>query len=251
MSDTGGKKLCFVIGPIGKDGSDERGHADRFIELVVRPTLQDDYRVERADDSRDPGMITSRMISDVINADLVVADLTGRNPNAFYELGIRHSFRKPVVQMTADDNIPFDNQDYLTIKYSLKTKPDWKQARELLAEHVAAIGTPGYTITNPVVSALTYQDLRQSGNSADRAVGELMAEVQALRLEMSGLKGRLPLGHLTGAIVTPITNMSSSDLGRSWATASEANLRHNVLQGGWMEPHSVGSTFREEKKSNQ
>jgi hypothetical protein len=44
-------------------------------------------------------MIGDRMISDVINAELVVADLTDLNPNAFYELGIRHAKEGPTIHI--------------------------------------------------------------------------------------------------------------------------------------------------------
>src|SRR6516165_1133731 len=88
------KPLCFVIGPIGADGSPERKHADLLLHAVIKHVLEADefgYRVKRADEDADPGMIGDRMISDILDAELVVADLTNLNPNAFYELGIRHS----------------------------------------------------------------------------------------------------------------------------------------------------------------
>jgi hypothetical protein len=44
-------------------------------------------------------MIGDRMIADILHADLVVADLTDLNPNAFYELGIRHSAEMPAIHI--------------------------------------------------------------------------------------------------------------------------------------------------------
>ena len=102
MAETGEASkppLCFVIGPIGKEGSPERKHADLLLNSVIKQVLEADgfgYKVKRADEDADPGMIGNRMISDIIQADLVVADLTDLNPNAFYELGIRHSTEKPL-----------------------------------------------------------------------------------------------------------------------------------------------------------
>ncbi len=87
-------RSCFVVGPIGKDGSTERKHADLLLNAVIKHVLENEafgYKVKRADQDADPGMIGDRVITDVIKSSLVVADLTDLNPNAFYELGIRHS----------------------------------------------------------------------------------------------------------------------------------------------------------------
>ena len=94
-------KVCFVIGPIGQPGTDERKHADLLLNLVIKPTIEAaelGYCVKRADEDADPGMISDRMIVDISQSDLAVADLSFLNPNAFYELGIRHAAEKPVLQ---------------------------------------------------------------------------------------------------------------------------------------------------------
>src|SRR5262245_8278139 len=107
------KPLCFVIGPIGKDGTIERKHADLLLHSVIKHVLEGQefgYKVKRADEDADPGMIGDRVISDIIKAPLVVADLTDLNPNAFYELGIRHSTELPTIHVAkAQTILPFDN----------------------------------------------------------------------------------------------------------------------------------------------
>jgi len=113
------KPLCFVIGPIGADGSPERKHADLLLHAVIKHVLEADefgYRVKRADEDADPGMIGDRMISNILDAELVVADLTDLNPNAFYELGIRHSSLKPAIHVArAGTSLPFDTVAQRTI----------------------------------------------------------------------------------------------------------------------------------------
>jgi hypothetical protein len=82
MSSVSKMPLCFVIGPIGKDRSPERKHADLLLHAVIKHVLEAQefgYKVRRADEDADPGMIGDRVISDIINADLVVADLTNMN----------------------------------------------------------------------------------------------------------------------------------------------------------------------------
>ncbi|MGC2775499.1 MAG: hypothetical protein WA418_07655, partial [Bradyrhizobium sp.] len=59
----GQTKLCFVIGPIGESGSDIRIHADWVLEGIIRPvfvTEFPDYHVQRADEIKSPGDISSQ-----------------------------------------------------------------------------------------------------------------------------------------------------------------------------------------------
>jgi hypothetical protein len=72
------KPLCFVVGPIGKDGSIERKHSELLLHALIKHVLMADefgYAVKRADEDADPGMIGDRVVSDIIHADLVIADL--------------------------------------------------------------------------------------------------------------------------------------------------------------------------------
>ena len=75
---------CFVIGPIGPDGSSIRTAADDFMEFIVRPVVTSTefgYTPIRADGLNEPGRITSQIIRLLLEADLVIADLTGNNAN--------------------------------------------------------------------------------------------------------------------------------------------------------------------------
>ena len=58
----------------------------------------------------------------LLNADLVLADLTGLNANVMYELGVAHSFNKKTIVITQDEinNLPFDLKQYRAIPYSNK-----------------------------------------------------------------------------------------------------------------------------------
>jgi hypothetical protein len=103
------KLFCFIISPIGNPESEERNRADGILDEIIRPALEPQYRVERADHDKSPGIVTEAIIGKLIDADLVVADLTGHNPNVFYELAIRHATGMPIVQVIeSGNNLPFD-----------------------------------------------------------------------------------------------------------------------------------------------
>jgi hypothetical protein len=102
------EKICFVIAPIGEEGSEIRKRSDRVFTYVIEPAaLTCGYKAVRADKISTPGIITNQVIQEVINAPMAVADLTGHNANAFYELAVRHMVKKPLVQMiTKGEKIP-------------------------------------------------------------------------------------------------------------------------------------------------
>lgn len=65
-------------------------------------------------------MIDTQMINHLLDADLVIVDMSLLNANAFYEMGIRHMARKPVIHMfVAGTSIPFDVKSYRAIEFSL------------------------------------------------------------------------------------------------------------------------------------
>jgi hypothetical protein len=94
------ERICFVIAPIGEDGSEVRPRSNRVFTYVIEPAAREcGYKAVRADKISKPGIITTQVIEQVINAPMAVADLTGHNANAFYELAIRHMVKGPLVQM--------------------------------------------------------------------------------------------------------------------------------------------------------
>lgn len=85
------KKQCFVISPIGKPGSSIRSRADKVLDQIIRPSMnQCGYTAVRADEIERSGLINSQIVRHTMEDPLVVADLTGGNPNVSYELAIRH-----------------------------------------------------------------------------------------------------------------------------------------------------------------
>lgn len=104
------EKLCFYITPIGEDLSVERKHTDMLLKHLVEPAFsQFGIRVVRADKIGRSGLISQQIFEHIISSKFCVADLSFGNPNAFYELGVRHMTKLPTIQIIRKgDKIPFD-----------------------------------------------------------------------------------------------------------------------------------------------
>jgi tetratricopeptide (TPR) repeat protein len=116
------RKTCFVVMPIRKDGTSEHAHFKSLYNVVLKPTLSAaGYEVIRGDEVQDNGAITKNIVTQLAEADLVVADLTDLNPNVFYELGVRHVFRSSgtivIVDELRTDSVPFDLTAYRVLSY--------------------------------------------------------------------------------------------------------------------------------------
>lgn len=112
------KMTCFVITPIGDSDSGIRRHIDGIIEQAIIPALADRFIVEAAHKKYEIGSINDRIIRDVYESDLVIANLTGTNPNVMYELAVRYSFGKPAIVIAErGTKLPFDVIDENTIFY--------------------------------------------------------------------------------------------------------------------------------------
>lgn len=112
------KKKCFIITPIGDKEAKIRRHIDGIIDQGIVPALREKYYIDVAHRNYEIGSINDRVIRSIYEADLVIANLTGINPNVMFELAIRYSFGKPALVIAEEvTNLPFDINDENVIFY--------------------------------------------------------------------------------------------------------------------------------------
>ena len=147
-------KSCFVISPIGPDESDVRKRADDVFDLLIEPALEPfGYSITRADKIAGSGQISQEIIDLVQKADLCIVDLTGHNPNVFYECGRRHENGKPFIQiMNKGERIPFDLSGIRTVFYDLSDARSTRQSALRIQEFVKALETSGLAVAGSGVS---------------------------------------------------------------------------------------------------
>lgn len=177
---------CFVISPIGSEGSEVRANADQVFDYIICPALEPlGYKVERADKISESGLITTQIVERIVSSDLVVADLTDLNANVFYELAIRHVTGKPFIHMIFDgQKIPFDVAASRTIPYSLDLAGANKGKLELERQAQAFLNN-NCKVENPISVALDLNALSHSEDPVQTALGRIEAEITKVRGEVA------------------------------------------------------------------
>lgn len=131
------QKKCFVISPIGDDGTPIRRHADELFEFIIQPALAVcDIEAVRSDHVQQPGKISDQMFRAIFEYDLCIAVLTGRNPNVYYELAVAQAANRPVIILIEkSETLPFDIKDFRVLPYdlSLTSNKEQTHVRNLVA----------------------------------------------------------------------------------------------------------------------
>ena len=114
-------KKCFVVSPIGDAGTDIRKNADQLYQHIIKPVCEKcGFAAQRVDEFNTSNSITQEILDALNDYDLVIADLTGHNPNVFFEIGYRTKSQKPIIQLKRkDETIPFDVSSIRTFEYDL------------------------------------------------------------------------------------------------------------------------------------
>ena len=117
---------CFVISPIGKEGTELYQRYKDLLELIIIPALErsDGLEVIRGDHCIREARIDTSVIEKVQNADLCICDITEPNPNVFYELGRRDETGKPILLLKQAESgeLPVDIATRRYVKYNWKRR---------------------------------------------------------------------------------------------------------------------------------
>ncbi|MBO5072410.1 MAG: hypothetical protein J6C32_05555 [Eubacterium sp.] len=113
---------CFVMMPISDQGDYPKGHFDKIYEHIFKPAIKKaGYEPYRVDENKLCDSIIGKIFSALQESPMALCDLSNRNPNVLYELGIRQAYDKPVV-LVQDEKTEriFDVSSIKTVQYSSK-----------------------------------------------------------------------------------------------------------------------------------
>ncbi|HYX71925.1 MAG TPA: hypothetical protein VE732_04085 [Nitrososphaera sp.] len=113
------ENTCFVVMPFDQ-------LFETHYERVIRPAVEEiGLKCIRGDEIYSKPNIMADIWSAIRSARLVIAELTGRNPNVFYEVGLAHAIGKPVILLTRnEEDVPFDLKS-LRYRYYNINDPFW------------------------------------------------------------------------------------------------------------------------------
>ncbi|MCI9856783.1 nucleoside 2-deoxyribosyltransferase [Microbacterium proteolyticum] len=144
MTDPAPELNAFVIMPFDAD------FTPVYEDLIEEPLRDAGWRVTRADTLLNQRSILADVVTGIAHADLVVADVTGLNPNVMYELGLAHALGKRTVMITQNiSELPFDLRPYRANAYTTNFRgaPELASFIRGIAQEVAS-GTADFS--NPV-----------------------------------------------------------------------------------------------------
>ena len=115
---------CFVIMPISAQNGYEDGHFQLVYEDIIKPAIiAAGLTPFRADETKNTNLIQLDILRNVIESPIAICDMSSKNPNVFYELGMRQAFDKPTVLLRDEiTDAPFDVNGlrYVTYKKGMK-----------------------------------------------------------------------------------------------------------------------------------
>ena len=168
MSTNAQRKICFVISPIGAPGTEVRKRSELVLELVIRPAAKKrGYSVKHAIDMPARDFVTSQVVREILEAPLVIADLSGNNPNVMYQLALRHSARRPVILISTEHNIPFDLAAMRTIVFDANNVDSLNSAAGELVEAITQVESQT-TFESPVSIAADLQSFEKLQEEDER-----------------------------------------------------------------------------------
>lgn len=127
-----------------------------YYSIIYKPAIEKaGLKAIRADDDMfSTGKIIDQIWSGINRSKVLVAELTSRNANVFYELGLAHALKKPVVLISAnEEDVPFDLHHIRVIYYD-KNDPFWGQKLiDKVAENIiSAIKNPEEALFETIIT---------------------------------------------------------------------------------------------------
>jgi hypothetical protein len=172
---------CFTIMPFG-------GWFDSYYDAIFCPAIEEaGLTPKRADDLYRPSAIVHDIWNYTKRARLILADLSDKNPNVFYELGLAHAIAKPAILVTQSmDDVPFDLRALRVIEYN-KNGAAWGD--ELKTKITAAIKEVLAAPLNSVLPSFleVSSSIKPSVTERQKEMIELRQEIELMRMEFRRL----------------------------------------------------------------
>jgi hypothetical protein len=114
-------------------------YEELYTDVIKQTAEAFGLQAYRADEVFRPGIVLEDIISGIVEAKIVIAEITERNPNVFYELGYAHALKKPTILLAESGKaLPFDVSGYRCLFYANSIGGE-RKVEESLRKHLEAI----------------------------------------------------------------------------------------------------------------
>ncbi len=178
------KETCFTIMPFG-------GWFDDYYESIYCPAIESaGLKPCRPDDLYRPSTIVTDIWSYTQTSKLVLADLSGKNPNVFYELGLAHALAKPAILVAeAIDDVPFDLRALRVLEYN-KNQPRWGEIlQEKISNAIREVIQAPLQAVLPAFLSVRHDVKPKAVSEQEKMLLEMRREMDLMRREVS--RGRM------------------------------------------------------------
>ena len=237
--ESDGMRKCFVVSPIGEEGSNTRNNADKLFKYIIKPVCDEcDFEAIRVDKLNDANSITQTIIDHLENSELVIADISEHNPNVFFEMGYRTRTKKPIIHLKEkSENLPFDVTTIRTLEYDLT---DLDSVEEIKNRLIKTIETFNYSEN---AEASVTEETTESPSSAIMPVlYQILDSISDVKNEIKNIN--------TETISTVIRSMQNTQPQMSQDTALQMQLISGLMQNpdGFMKLIELSEKLAKGKK---
>lgn len=189
-------KTCFIISRIGGDGTPEREKADEKLNHLFTPVLKElGYSAVRADQEETPGSISRSIVERIINSEMIIADISDKNPNVFYEIAIRNAVKKPIIIIRSpEQKPPFDIQDKRAIAVDMSKPNIWRPAMNKLKKQIESAEDNPTNASESILSDFTLSIEPETKEDKESVLLRTVKDMQEqLRRIAKDVRPKLPL----------------------------------------------------------
>ena len=179
---------CGLIMPISSiDGCSTEHWADvkSIISEAIKSITQYEFTVNLVSDADDIGVIQKRIVQNVYNSDIIVCDVSGKNPNVMFELGLRLAFDKAAIIVKDDKtDYSFDTGiiEHVTYPRDLRFTQiisfKEKLAEKTLATYKKSVSDPEHSTFLKNFGQFRVANLTEEVVSPDKLIIEMLKEMQ-------------------------------------------------------------------------
>jgi hypothetical protein len=218
-SENDEQKRCGLIMPVSAIDGYLASHWEAVFSIIKEALSETEFLVELVSDSDEIGVIQKRIVQNIYDNEIVICDVSAKNPNVMFELGMRLAFDKPAIIIKDDKtNYSFDTAPIEHLEYPIELNYHRIQAfkvklRDKVLATFEASKSANYTTFLKHFGHFVVADIEERKVGKEdyllEAVAELRGEVRGLAKPKRGSSRSsktLRFGSLSGPIQNPLPN---------------------------------------------